>query len=93
MEIETQKAFETFLSIFEFGLQKMTGSERRLYLAQIAKQLGYGGMKLVCDHFAIDYKTLQKGMEELDSGDYILMLLINEVEKVLKYICQIFWMI
>ncbi len=72
MEIETMKAFETFLPIFEFGLQRMNGSERRIYLAQIAKQLGYGGIKIVSDHFYIDFKTLQKGMEELESGNYII---------------------
>jgi len=32
MEFEIKKAFETFLPVFEFGLQKMTGSERRIYL-------------------------------------------------------------
>lgn len=72
MEAELKKAFETFLPIFEFGLQKMTGSERRIYLAGIAKQLGYGGMKLVNTHFGIDFRTLQKGMEELESGNCII---------------------
>lgn len=72
MELEIKKAFETFLPVFEFGLQKMNGGERRIYLAEIAKQLGYGGIKLVCDHFAIDFKTLQKGMNELNSGNYII---------------------
>lgn len=72
MEIEIKKAFETFLPIFELGLEKMNGSDRRLYLAEIAKRLGYGGMKLVQDHFAIDYRTLQKGMDELESGSVII---------------------
>lgn len=69
---ETIKAFETFLPIFEFGLQRMNGSERRIYLAQIAKQLGYGGIKIVSGRFSIDFKTVQKGMEELESGNYII---------------------
>jgi len=72
MDVEIKKAFETFLPVFEFGLQKLKGSERRIYLAEIARQLGYGGMKLVIEHFAIDFKTLQKGMEELESGNYII---------------------
>jgi hypothetical protein len=72
METELKKAFETFLPIFEFGLQKMTGSERRIYLAGIAKQLVYGGMKLVNTHFGIDFRTLQKGMDELESGNWII---------------------
>lgn len=71
MDIETKKAFESFYPIFQFGLQKLTGSERRIYLAGIAKQLGYGGMKLVEESFGIDYKTLKKGMEELNSGNFI----------------------
>lgn len=58
MDVEIKKAFETFLPVFEFGLQKMSGSDRRIYLAQIATKLGHGGIKLVCDHFAIDFKTL-----------------------------------
>jgi len=72
MEVELKRAFETFLPVFEYGLQRMKGSERRIYLAEIAKRLGYGGMKLVNEHFAIDFKTLQKGMEELESGNYII---------------------
>ena len=71
MNIETKRAFESFLPIFEFGLQKLTGSERRIYLAGIAKQLGYGGMKLVNESFGIDYKTLKKGMDELERGNFI----------------------
>lgn len=72
MEVELKRAFETFLPVFEYGLQRMKGSERRIYLAEIAKRLGYGGMKLVNEHFAIDFKTSQKGMEELESGNYII---------------------
>jgi hypothetical protein len=72
MEVELKRAFDTFLPVFEYGLQRMKGSERRIYLAEIAKRLGYGGMKLVNEHFAIDFKTLQKGMEELESGNYII---------------------
>ena len=72
MEVETKKAFETFLPVFELGLQKMTGSERRVYLAEIANSLGYGGMNLVIEHFGIDFRTLQKGMEELESGEFVI---------------------
>ena len=72
MYFETKKDFDIFLPIFKFGLKKMDGSERRIYLAEIAQQLGYGGMKLVCNHFAIDFKTLQKGINELNSGNYII---------------------
>lgn len=72
MEVELKRAFETFLPVFEYGLQRMKGSERRIYLSEIANRLGYGGRKLVNEHFAIDFKTLQKGMEELESGNYII---------------------
>jgi len=69
--MEIIEAFESFYSVFEFGLQKMNGSERRIYLAQIALSLGYGGQRLVCDKFGIDNKTLQKGIEEFTSGNFI----------------------
>lgn len=71
IEMEIKEAFENFYPVFEFGLQKMIGSERRIYLAQIALSLGYGGQKLVCDKFGIDNKTLQKGIEEFTSGSFI----------------------
>lgn len=57
MKLEIKNAFETFLPDFEFGLQKMNDSKRRIFSAEIDKQLGYGGIKLVCDHFAVDFKT------------------------------------
>jgi hypothetical protein len=69
--MEIKEVLEKFYSVFEFGLQKMNGSERRVYLAQIAINLGYGGQKLVCDTFGIDTKTLQKGIEEVTSGVFI----------------------
>lgn len=69
--MEIKEAFENFFSIFEFALQKMNGSEKRIYLAQIAINLGYGGQKIVCDKFGIDPKTLQKGIEEFESGNFI----------------------
>ena len=72
MDIEIKNAFDTFLPVFEFGLQKLTGSERRIYLAQIAQRLGFGGMKIVCEHFRIDLKTLQKGIEEIESGNFLI---------------------
>jgi len=67
MNMEIKDAFENFFSIFEFALQKMNGSEKRIYLAQIALKLGYGGQKIVCDKFGIDNKTLQKGIEEYET--------------------------
>ncbi len=72
MEVEIKSAFETFLPVFKFGLKNLNGSERRIYLAEIAKQMGYGGVKLVCDNFKIDYRTLQKGINELNTGNYII---------------------
>ncbi len=43
METETRKAFETFLPVFEFALQKISGSDRRIYLAQLSKSLVMAG--------------------------------------------------
>ena len=63
-----KEIIETFLPVFEFALDKFTGREKRLYLAHISKTLGFGGAKLVCDTFGINFRTLQKGQEELKSG-------------------------
>ncbi len=69
--MELKEAFERFYPIFEFSFQKMNGSEKRIYLAQIAISLGYGGQKIVCNRFGINNKTLQKGIKEIKSGNYI----------------------
>jgi len=68
MNEETITFFNSFKPVFEFAIDKLTGSERRIYLAQIAMTLGYGGQKVVCDNFGIDSKTLLKGIDELESG-------------------------
>ena len=53
-------------------MDKLTSSEKRVYLAQIANKLGYGGQKIVCESFGIAPKTLSKGLQELESGIFII---------------------
>ena len=68
MNEETINFFKSFKPVFEFAMERLTGSEKRIYLAKIANTLGYGGQKIVCENFGIDSKTLLKGIEELESG-------------------------
>lgn len=84
MNEETVIFFKSFKPVFEFAMDKLTGSERRIYLAQIAKTLGYGGQKIVCENFGIDSKTLQKGIEEIDSGIPIIDAFDKRGRKVIE---------
>lgn len=63
-----QQTFESFIPIFEFAIDKLDGSDKRIYLAKISKALGYGGQMVVCQTFGIDSKTLKKGIQEVESG-------------------------
>ena len=63
-----QQTFESFIPIFEFAVNKLNGSDKRVYLAKISQALGYGGQTIVCQTFGIDPKTLKKGIQEAESG-------------------------
>lgn len=63
-----QQAFESFMPIFEFAIDKLNSSDKRIYLAKISKALGYGGQAIVCQSFGVDSKTLKKGIREVESG-------------------------
>ncbi|MCP4109680.1 MAG: hypothetical protein GY749_29870 [Desulfobacteraceae bacterium] len=63
-----RKTFESFIPIFEFAIDKLNGSDKRIYLAKISQALGYGGQTIVCQTFGIDPKTLKKGVQEIVSG-------------------------
>ena len=63
-----QQTFESFIPIFEFAIDKLDGSDKRIYLAKISKALGYGGQMVVCQTLGIDSKTLKKGIQEVESG-------------------------
>ena len=40
--------------------------DRRRYAAVEASKLGYGGQTYIVELFGCDYKTLRRGLEELD---------------------------
>src|SRR4030042_3636127 len=72
MNTDIQQVIDNFRPVFEFALDKLKSNEKRIYLAQIAQTLGYGGQKIVCETFGVNPKTLQKGLHELNSGNPIV---------------------
>lgn len=46
----------------------MSGQERRLFLGQLAIDLGSGGQLLVSENLPISRETLRKGVREMNSG-------------------------
>lgn len=47
----------------------MNGQERRLFLGQLAIDLGLGGQLLVSENLPISRETLRKGFREVKSGE------------------------
>ena len=43
--------------------------QKRHYVAQLAFDLGYGGIKELCEAFTIDLVTVRRGMRELETED------------------------
>lgn len=58
MEIEN-------LDIKKHFYKSLNERQRRQYAAQIALDLGHGGIKVVCQSFELDPVTVRTGMEEL----------------------------
>lgn len=61
MEIENLELKKTFYH----GLNER---QRRHFAALAAKDLGHGGIKVVCEAFQIDPVTVRTGVRELSSG-------------------------
>lgn len=47
---------------------KLTGSDRRLFMAQVVRTLGYGGQRLAKRELGWCRDTIRKGRHELESG-------------------------
>lgn len=47
--------------------ESLSEKDRRRYAAIEAIKLGYGGRGYICELFGCDYKTIAKGMEELEN--------------------------
>lgn len=64
MEIEN-------LDIKKHFYKSLNERQRRQYAAQIALDLGHGGIKVVCQCFEIDPVTVRTGMEELQNKEVL----------------------
>lgn len=60
------------LPSLELACSYMKGHERRLFLGQLAIDLGKGGQLLVSNYLPISRETLRKGVRELKSGVQIV---------------------
>lgn len=59
---------ETVKKIFTETAQKLKGSERRLFMAQVVKGLGRGGQRQAEAELGWHRGTIRKGLNELESG-------------------------
>lgn len=66
-----QNFFSNFKGIFIRNIQKLTGSDKRIALAEVAKGIGKGGQSFVAKEFRVSRDTIRKGMQELETGEPI----------------------
>lgn len=66
--IITKENFETLLPSLKMAASSLKGSARRMYLGQLALNLGQGGKSLVSRELGISRQTLRKGIREVESG-------------------------
>lgn len=64
MEIENLEIKKQFY-------QSLNERQRRQYAAQLAMDLGHGGIQKICKTFHINPVTVRTGMQELKEGDNI----------------------
>lgn len=60
--------FFGLLPSLKLAAEKLKGSERRMFLGQIALDLGAGGKAKVSKYLGISRVTLRKGIQEVQSG-------------------------
>ncbi len=65
----SKENFKVLLPSLELACSYMKGQERRLFLGQLAIDLGLGGQLLVSENLPISRETLRKGVQELKSGE------------------------
>ena len=68
MATSTIKLTKELKSIFRETAQKLKGSERRQFMAQVVKGLGVGGQTQAERELGWNRGTIRKGMKELTSG-------------------------
>ena len=54
--------------IFKSGAEKLKGHARRIFMAEVVKELGKGGQRLAETEMGWNRVTIRKGMRELESG-------------------------
>jgi transposase len=63
---------ESLKSLYIKTAQKLKGSDRRQFMAEVVKGLGLGGQTLVERELGWNRRTIRKGMRELKSGQPII---------------------
>ena len=58
-------------SLYIKTAQKLKGSDRRQFMAEVVKGLGIGGQTLAERELGWNRRTIRKGMQELNSGQAI----------------------
>jgi hypothetical protein len=64
----TMELTEGSIKVFQETAKALKGSERRLFMARIVKELGKGGQRRAEKLMGWDRTTIRKGMHELESG-------------------------
>jgi hypothetical protein len=62
---------DTLKSLYTKTAQKLKGSDRRQFMAEVVKGLGIGGQTLAERELGWNRRTIRKGMQELNSGQAI----------------------
>ena len=59
---------DSLKSLFQKTAQQLKGSERRLFMAKVVKELGVGGQTQAERELGWNRGTIRKGMKELTTG-------------------------
>jgi len=65
----TKENFINLLPSLKIASENLKGSVKRMFLGQVAIDLGRGGKVLVSEHLNISRQTLRKGIKEVESGE------------------------
>jgi len=65
----TKENFLKLLPSLKLASENLKGSTRRMFLGQIAIDLGRGGKVMVSNYLNISRQTLRKGIREVESGE------------------------
>lgn len=59
---------DSLKSLYIKTAQKLKGSDRRQFMAEVVKNLGYGGQTIAERELGWNRRTIRKGMQELEQG-------------------------